>query len=213
MKHEHIARAQWSTYACVVTALIALAGCNTTMQQKDVPPEVSQRLAPIRDQIADLRNQIQNTSAAAGNLVQTPQNDLTSQIDRLDNQLGELKTGLQTGRAKVESVDAATQTYFVNWDQQLKTMSDDMAKAGGARLQQAEATYTKLKTNMYAFRDQVRPYMGELNEAVTYLRTDRTKSGLSAVEPKIRQALNRQSTMMSQLDELTAEIDAMQGTR
>ena len=92
-------------------------------------------------------------------------------------------------------------------------MSDDMAKAGGARLQQAEATYTKLKTNMYAFRDQVRPYMGELNEAVTYLRTDRTKSGLSAVEPKIRQALNRQSTMMSQLDELTAEIDAMQGTR
>jgi hypothetical protein len=195
-------------YAAVL-ALTGLAGCASP----EIAPQAADSLAPIRTQANTIEGEIQKTGAAATSLLQNPGADLTPQIDALDNQVNSLKQAVQVGRQDVVAADTAAQNYFAQWDQQLATLSDDLAKSGGVRKEQAEATYGKLRGEIGTFGDQVRSYIADLDESMRYLRTDKTMAGLKTVEPKIRSALSRQPDLLAQLDKVQSQIDAIRGVR
>jgi hypothetical protein len=196
----------------VLTALAlgaVLAGCASA--PREVSPQASASLAPMRDQADHVETQINQTGAAATTLLERPSPELTPQIDALDSEVQKLKQTLSVGRSQVDTADVAAAQYFSNWEEQLKTMSDDLASSGGSRRQEAMTSFGKLRSDIASFGEQARAYVADLDESVRYMRTDKTMAGVKTVTPKIRSALARQPDMLAQLDKVQSEIDKIRG--
>ena len=198
----------------IVLSLSALVpGLMTGCASREISSQASSSLEPLRAQADRIEMHINRTGAAASDLLENPASDLTAQIDRLDQQTQSLQQTLNVGRQQAQSADASVTEYFNDWDQQLSTLSEDLAKSGQARRNQATASFDKLRGDMRTFGEQARAYVAEMDESVRYLRTDKTSAGVKTVTGKIRQALNRQPALLSQLDNIQSQIDAIRGVR
>jgi hypothetical protein len=123
-----------------------------------------------------------------------------------------LEQTLSVGRQQVQNADAAAAQYFSRWDQELKSLSDDLGRSSKVRGEQTMASFDKLRADIRAFGQQVRPYLSEMDESMRYLRTAKTVAGVKTVTPEIREALGRQPLMLSQLDSIRGQIDAIRGS-
>jgi hypothetical protein len=197
--------------AALMAAVAALLLASCASKPPEVAPQVTSQLVPVRTEAARLRDLVARTAGNAKTLAQTSSSDITPQLDVLSGNLADLKSALRRGQAAVRTADVQTGEYFANWDRQLQTMSQDMQKTGERRQAEAQASYGSLRGTITDTRDQLTSFVNSLSEAEQYLRTDRTAAGVKAVSPKLMDSVDRAPRIQSDLDEVIAQIDAMQG--
>ena len=202
--------------ACCTAALFALglagtlniAGCAS---QAEAPPQVTNNLADLRDQVIRGKAQVQTTSNAARDLVTRPQADTQSQVDRLLREIDTLQTQVAGARKEYATAQQQAQAYFAKWDQEMASMSESMAKAGQQRRAESQASLATLKSKVEDLKSDFSPYMANLDEVGRYLKLDPTASGITAARPKINAALDYEKPIMKKADAVIAQIDAMRG--
>jgi hypothetical protein len=197
----------------IATALIGmlasvLTGCAS---QTELPPQMTQDLVTMRDQLVQGKAQVQTTCNAARDLTQRPQAQIQPQVDHLVKQIDALEDLATNHRKNFASADERAQTYFSHWDQEMQGMSKSLAQQGEARRVQSQKSFEELKTRVGVLREQFRPFMGSLTEVSKYLKTDTTAAGVKAVTPQIKSALDDENKIMQKADAVIAQIDAMRG--
>lgn len=201
--------ARTSGIACVLAmGVLVLAGCAS---QAELPPQATQSLTELRDQLVMGKAQLQTTTNAARDLITRPQAQLEPQITRLVDAITALEKLATNNREQFASAEARAKAYFAHWDQQLATMSESLAEKGQARREQSMASFAELKARAEALRADFRPYLTSLSEVSRYLQTDATASGVKAVTPQIKAAVDREKSMAAKVDSVIAQIDSMRG--
>jgi hypothetical protein len=189
----------------LLVAALSLGGCAS---QSELPPQVTQDLVTLRDQIVQGKAQVQTTSNAARDLTQRPQAQLEPQINRLTDAINKLESLATNARTQFASTQERTEAYFVHWHQQMQGMSKSLAQQGEARRAQSQASLEELKKRVEALREEFR-----LSEVSRYLNTDTTSAGVKAVTQQVNAAAAREKDIMSKADAVIAQIDAMRGGR
>jgi DNA repair exonuclease SbcCD ATPase subunit len=187
---------------------VMLTGCAS---QAELPPQVSQNLVTLRDQLLKGKAQIQTTCNAARDVTQRPQSQIEPQVKHLIDSINDLEAMASQGRTQYANAEERAQAYFAQWDAELQTMNDDLKMKGEARRAEAEASLKELKKRAEALRAEFRPFMTSLSEVSRYLQTDTTASGVKAVTPQINKALDREDDLMKDTDAVIAQIDKMRG--
>jgi hypothetical protein len=193
-------------FGAAALALMTLSGCAS---KAEVPPQATDELAQLRDQLMRSKSQVQTTTSAARDLTQRPQAQVQSQVDRFVQAVASLDGMATNNRQQFASADERAAAYFAHWDQQVQGMSPSMEKAGEKRREKSMKSHEELKQRVDALRAEFRPFMASMNEVSRYLQTDPTAAGVKAVTPQVRDALDREKDVMSKADAVIKQIDAM----
>jgi outer membrane murein-binding lipoprotein Lpp len=196
--------------ALVLATGVLLAGCAS---QAELPPQISDDLVGLRDQLLQGKAQIQTTSNAARDVTQRPQSQIEPQVKRLIDSIASLERLATEGRMQFNSADERAQAYFARWERDLEEMSDSLAAKGETRRSQSMASLEELRKRAEALRAEFRPFMASLLEVSKYLQTDTTASGVKVVTPQINRALDRERALMAKIDSAVEQIDKMRGGR
>lgn len=192
----------------LVMLALVMTGCSSSYE---VPPQTSQDLLRLRDHVIECKAQIQKTSNAARDLIQRPQQNLTSQIMLLGEHIAALDAMAGHGRQMYSEAGLRADKYFSDWDRQLKSMSEEMAMVGQKRRTQSMESFGNLKSQVINVRGLFKPYMAKLLEVQQYLRSDTTAAGIKAVTPLMNDALGREPDIMKNADQIIKQIDNMRG--
>src|SRR5687768_3138770 len=184
-------------FGAAALAMMILTGCAS---KAELPPQMTQSLADLRDNLMQGKSQVQTTCNAARDLTQRPQSNVQPQVDRLVQNVDSLDRLATNNRQQFASADERAQAYFAHWDQQLQSMSSSLAESGEQRRTDSMRSYEELKKRVDALRSEFRPFMGKMNEISRYLKTDSTSAGVKAVTPQIKDALDREKDVMSKAD-------------
>lgn len=188
--------------ACCAVA----SGC----AQTKVPAEISQHLQGLKREIMLGRSSVRDTTAALANLRDNRGNDLRPQFNAYVKALDTLDSKAGGVGAVADMAGDKSDRYFKNWDAQINTISDkDLREAGADRHQSAKDEYAKLRALDAELRVAFRPYMGLLTDIKTSLTADLTPQGLQNAQPTIRKAIDGESAVLSRVDALVKQIDAM----
>jgi hypothetical protein len=187
---------------------LALTGCAS---QAELPPQVTNDLVTLRDQLLKGKAEIQATCNAARDVTQRPQAQIEPQVKHLIGSIDSLEKLATEGRTQFNSADERAQAYFAKWETELKGMNDSLAMKGEARRAESEASLKELKKRAEALREEFRPFMASLLEVSKYLQTDTTSAGVKTVTPQIKKALEKEDDLMNKVDSTVAQIDKMRG--
>jgi DNA repair exonuclease SbcCD ATPase subunit len=190
-------------------SLMMLAACASAAVE--VPPETAQDLGSLKSSLVSGRAQIKRTTNAARDLTKASSAQLETHIAHLLNEVDVLeKTALKT-RALHEAQATEAKAYFAEWDSELKTMTESVREAGQERREETIESFEVLKSKLDDLKGTFRPYMGALNEAARYLKSDKTAAGVKAILPRIEEALDAEGELLDQIESATAQIDKMLG--
>jgi outer membrane murein-binding lipoprotein Lpp len=194
--------------AVVLAGGLALTGCAS---QAELPPQISNDLGTLRDQLIQGKAQIQTTCNAARDVTQRPQAQIDPQVRKLLASIDSLEQLATEGRTEFNSADQRAQAYFAKWQTELQGMNDSLAMKGEARRAESMASLQELKKRAESLRQDFRPFMSSLLEVSKYLQTDTTAAGVKTVTPQINRALDREKGLMTKADAAIAQIDKMRG--
>jgi hypothetical protein len=189
----------------VLTAIV-LAGCAS---KAELPPQMTDDLSTLRDNLMQGKSQVQTTTSAARDLIQRPQSNVQPQVDRLVQNITALENLATDNRQQFATADERSAAYFAHWDQQLAGMSRSMAESGEQRRAESMRSHEELKRRVEELRAEFRPFMSRMSEVSTYLKTDPTAAGVKSITPQIKDALDRERDIMKKVDEVIKQIDAM----
>jgi hypothetical protein len=161
----------------------------------------------LRNDLFTSKAQVQRASNAAKDLLDQPRQDLQPQVRRLQDEVATLNQTRQEARAEGQAFSEESAEYFAKWDETLKGMSQQTASGGERRMEMAQRSVDRLRGQAGAVRQELNPFMASLNEASKYLSTDTTRGGLKVVEPQLRNAINREKRIISEIDKLVKIID------
>jgi hypothetical protein len=202
---------------CRTMAMVGIACCalfsGCASQPKEISPELSDRLVSLRDQLISGKANVQRAGNAAQDLINQPRTDLTAQIGTLNTAVNDLNATRAQARATGANFNAAAQEYFAQWDEMMSGMSSDTQEAGGKRIALAKDQVDRLNAQAASVRRDLDPFMGDINEASTYLAKDSTRGGLQVVQPKLQSAVNRQPAIESGIDKMISMIDDIRAAR
>jgi hypothetical protein len=187
---------------------LGLAGCAS---QAELPPQITQNLVELRDQVVQGKAQVQMTCNAARDLTQRPQAQLQPQIDRLIQAIASLDSLATNNRQQFATAVEHANAYFAHWDTQMKGLSDSLAEQGQQRRARSMETFSELKSRTETLKKEFRPFMSSLLEVSRYLQTDTTTEGVKIVTQQIKTTLERENSIMAKADSVIAQIDAMRG--
>jgi hypothetical protein len=201
-------RGSLSRYLTFAAASL-LAACTT---QQQISPQATSGLTKVRAQAVQLKEELSRTNDSAEKLSESSGSELGSSIASLSSSLDSLNSTLGTGGQSVRSAQDQVAAYFANWDKQTRGMSEEMQKTSKERQAEAAASFGSLQAAIADVRTDLSPYVADMTEIVTYLRTDQTPAGLDAVSPRLSSTIAREPEVQKDLDELIAQIDAIQDT-
>ena len=199
------------SFPVLVGVALAAAGCATT--KTELPPKAVEGLLAVRNGLVDNKAQVQKTTAAARDMIDNPRQDVGPQIGAFSAALSKLRDEAGQTRQLGAGFKATADEYFTQWDQQLKTVSGELAEAGQERHAASKASFAKLEESVKALRAAFAPFMGNLEETDRFLKADPTASGVKAATPSLRKVLGKEEEVLERADAVIAQIDVVRGGR
>ena len=206
MFQHHVGFSRYVTYV----AVLLLAACATKSQQ--IAPQATGGLTDVRTQAVALKQQLSRTTDAAKKVSQSSPTDLKNSLEILSSSLNSLNSTLAQGSYKVAVAQQEVRKYFDQWAQETNAMPSDLQQTSQERQAQAAVSFKSLRGSIDNVRKNTWPFMNDLNAVDQYLRTDQTQAGIDAVSPRISRTLEVEPVIQRDLDQVIAQIDAIQST-
>jgi len=200
-----------SSFRCLgLGTAVLLAACAS--QKAQISPEVASGLTQVRAQAVQIKQQLSRTTDAARKVSQSSATDLKNSLEILSSSLNSLNSTLAQGSYKVAVAQQEVRKYFDQWAQETNAMPSDLQQTSQERQAQAAVSFKSLRGSIDNVRTNTWPFINDLNAVDQYLRTDQTQAGIDAVSPRISRTLEVEPVIQRDLDQVIAQIDAIQST-
>lgn len=184
------------------------AGCAT--QDYDRGAQASDVINSAASQSASLNTQITASVEALGALADQSQGDLRTHYVALSDAVKNLQTGLDQLNGKVTQAQSQAEGYLKNWDQSsfaiqspdIRSISQQQRQSVSDKLSSVNNEYDETKT-------AVTPFMADLTGVETYLGTDLTGGGLSAISTVVSKTKADAVPLHDSLQKLQANLTAL----
>jgi chromosome segregation ATPase len=190
------------------TALAALLALTLAPAPRAVGADSADRAALVKEKIQSLRqecaqgrNQITLTLEALSRL-SVPGVELRPQFEKYKAELAKMEDKARTARDRAVSMREKGQAFFSEWEQHAKSIqNEDIRKEAEKRLAKRRKSYGKILSAMEDAREQLVPFMSDLNDVRKLLESELSSSSVASTKSLIRQA-----NWHGELDRVAAEL-------
>jgi hypothetical protein len=189
----------------LAAAFAVLAGCSS----EPVSPaaQTGAKITEAADKINEGSGKIDGTLAALNDLVNNPQGDLAPKFQKFNVSVDDLQSTAIGVSNRVAEMRASGNDYFTNWDQQLAQIKNEDIKSRSAeRRNQVLKEFTDIKLAYTQAGMAFRPFMSDLRDIQSALRTDLTVGGIAAVKGAADKANADGAELKTSVDALASEF-------
>jgi septal ring factor EnvC (AmiA/AmiB activator) len=168
---------------------------------------VKQKIQSLRSECAATRRQITVTLEELGRLTKEGA-ELRPQFEKYKAELVKMEAQAQVARTRADSMKEKGVAFFSEWEQQVNTIqNEDIRKAAAGRLAKRKKSYEKILATMSEAKEELVPFMSDLNDIRKMLENELTASSVNSVKNTVRQARWRGEDVQDSLQDVEKELD------
>jgi len=168
---------------------------------------VKEKIQTLRQECAQGRNQIKLTLEELSRLT-VEGVELRPQFEKYKVELAKMEDKARSARDRAVSMKQKGQAFFAEWEQQTKSIQNEsIRKEAEKRLAKRRKSYGKILTAMEEAKDQLVPFMSDLNDVKKLLESELTQSTVASTKSLIRQANWHGDDVVESLTDVEKELD------
>jgi septal ring factor EnvC (AmiA/AmiB activator) len=166
-----------------------------------------ERMDTTRSEVAGIRRQIALTLEEL-NRLQKDSIELRPQFDKFSTELGKMEAQAKVARDRALSMEEKGQAFFQAWEEQIKGIANpEIREEAMKRYTKRGKSYGKILNSMLEARDQLRPFMSDLNDIKKLLGSELTRASVNSTKKLIKQANWHGADVVDSLKDVETELD------
>jgi chromosome segregation ATPase len=168
---------------------------------------VKEKIQNLRSECAEARHQITRTTEELKRL--TAKNvELRPQFEKYKAELTKMQEKAENARKRADMMKSKGAEFFNDWETQVRSIrNEDIRKAAEKRLAKRKKSYEKILTSMQDAKEQLVPFMSDLNDIKKLLDAELTASSVASAKDLIRQANWHGEDVLETLTDVEKELD------
>ena len=188
----------------LAAAIAALAGCAS---EQSPAAKTGAKITEAAARINEGAAKIDETLTNLNDLVNNPQGDLAPKFTKFNDSVAGLQAAALNVSNRVAEMRASGNEYFTNWDQQLAQIkNEDIRNRSAERRTQVQKEFTDIKLAYTQVSMGYKPFMADLTDIQSALRTDLTAGGVASVKGAADKANTDGAALKSSVDALSKEF-------
>ena len=200
-----------NTRQIALTALLALAmtsvaglGAADSAQRAS---EAKKKIEGLRVESAKIRNQITLTMEALKRM-NVKGVELRPQFEKFKAELVNMEEQAKVARDRAQTMQENGAAAFQEWEKEVKTINNaDIRKAAENRYEKRKKSYDKILNAMQEAREELVPFMSDLNDIRKLLESELTTDTVAATKSTIRSADWHGEDVRDSLTDVEKELD------
>ena len=198
---------QHTTLAAMLALALAPAPFVIAADSAERATMVKEKIQTLRSESAQTRNQITLTLEELSRLT-VGGVELRPQFDKYKAELAKMEDKAKSARDRAVSMKEKGQAFFGDWEQQVKTIqNEDIRNEAEKRLAKRRKSYGKILSAMEDAREQLVPFMSDLNDVRKLLESELTATTVASTKNLIRQANWHGEDVRDSLTDVEKELD------
>ena len=202
-------------HASTLVVLLALAVAPMSralaVESTNQAQEVRAKIDSVRTEVAKVRNQVALTLEEL-NRLRNDNIELRTQFQVYSQELGRMEEQANVARERAVNMGQKGQAYFQGWEDTIKTISnEDIREQAQKRYNKRLSSYNEIIEAMTAARDELKPFMSDLNDIKTMLDSELSRESVKSASNLIKQANWHGAKVVDSLKDVEKELDRVSG--
>ena len=196
-----------ATFSALVALGLAPAPTAAAAVSGDQAKEVMAKIEAVRDGSAKIRNQVGLTLEEL-NRLQVASIELRPQFEKFTAELAKMEEQARVARERAANMSERGQAFFKAWEDQINTIAnEDIRNDAKKRYDKRIKSYNKITHAMVEARDDLNPFLSDLNDIKKLLDSELTRDSVKAAKQSIKQANYHGSDVTDSLKDVESELD------
>jgi hypothetical protein len=198
---------QRTTLATLLAVALAATSSGIAADAPEQAAIVKQKIESLRADCATARRQVTVTLEEL-NRLRVKDIELRPQFEKYKAELVKMEERAENGRSRADAMKAKGQEFFADWEQHVKSIQNpDIRKAAQSRLAQRKKSYNKILAAMLEAKEQLVPFMSDLNDLKKMFDGELTASSVTSAKDLFRQANWHGGDVNESLQDVEKELD------
>jgi septal ring factor EnvC (AmiA/AmiB activator) len=168
---------------------------------------VKVKVDATRAEVAKIRHQIAITLEEL-NRLQKPNMDLRTQFEKYSAELVKMEEQAQVARNRAFGMEEKGQAFFQAWEEQIKSIANpEIREQATKRYDKRAKSYNKIVKSMLEARDQLKPFMSDLNDVKKLLDAELTRATVGSSKTLMKQANWLCADVVDSIEDVEKELD------
>jgi hypothetical protein len=201
------ARTYSAVLAGFVAVLVVAGPVANAADSADRAKTAKQKMDATRAEVAGIRHQVALTLEEL-NRLQKDSVELRPQFEKFSTELANMEAQAKLARDRAFSMEEKGQAFFQAWEDQIKGISNqEIREQAMKRYAKRAKSYGKILAAMLDAREQLRPFMSDLNDIKTLLDAELTRATVKSANKVTKQANWHGADVVDSLKDVETEID------
>jgi chromosome segregation ATPase len=195
------------TAAFVALMTLSLAAPVRAADSGEQAKQTKAKIDTARGECAKIRNQIGLTLEEL-NRLQKDSVELRPQLEKYTAELAKMEEQAKLTRERALSMGEKGREYFKAWEDQITSISnEDIRDQAQKRYNKRAKSYEKISKAMMEARDQLVPFMSDLNDIKTLLDSELSRGSVKSAKKLIKTANWHGDDVVDSLKDVETELD------
>jgi len=195
------------TTALATLLALAITPAAFAADSADRAQDTKVKIDAVRTEVAKIRHQVSLTLEEL-NRLQKDNMDLRTQFKKYTVELAKMEEQAQVARERAFSMEAKGQAFFQAWEDQIKSIANpEIREEALKRFSKRSKSYGKIVSAMLDAREQLRPFLSDLNDVKTLLDAELTRGSVASSKKLFKQANLHGSDVVDSLQDVETELD------
>lgn len=169
--------------------------------------ETKAKLDATRAEVAKIRNQVGLTLEEL-NRLKKENMELRPQLDKYSKELVNMEDQAKVARDRVIGMENKGMAYFQAWEDGIKSISNEnIREQAQKRYNKRVKSYNKIVKAMTEARDQLKPFMSDLNDVKKLLDSELSRESVKSASNLMKQANWHGEDVVESLKDVETELD------
>jgi hypothetical protein len=196
-----------TTFAALVALALAPATRTFAAESAERAQETKAKIDAARTEAAKIRNQVGLTLEEL-NRMRKDSVELRPQFQKYAAELAKMEEQAQVARERALKMGEKGQAYFSAWEETIKSIANaDIRAQAQKRYNKRVKSYNKIVKAMTEARDQLKPFMSDLNDVKKLLDSELSRESVKSASSLIKQANWHGEDVTESLKDVETELD------
>jgi chromosome segregation ATPase len=198
---------QVTVLAALLAAALTPMSTRAAAESGERAQETKAKIDAARAESAKIRAQVA-LSLEELNRLQKSSVELRPQFEGYTRELAKMEDQARVTSERVTQMSEKGRAYFQSWEDSIKTITNkDIREQAEKRYAKRTQSYDKIVKAMTAARDQMKPFMSDLNDLKTLFDNELSRESVKSAGKLIKQANWHGADVVESLKDVETELD------
>jgi hypoxanthine phosphoribosyltransferase len=185
--------------------VLTIGGCALTGMER--AEDTRTTMETMENDIKMATQQLEATNASLNNLMRPGQTDVQQAFNSYSENVSKMEEMENKFAKHSEEMKAQGKEYFSEWKKEGKEYTNpEIQQLSNERRSELEETYSKISENSIGVSEAFKTYVSNISEIQTYLSTDLTTKGITAISPISKKVISSGSKLKSAIQDVQTAI-------